>query len=76
MLSRLSAAITQNNSCNFNVLKDGILPKQIGLKDILNNPPFKDKLRKKEKSLLNKIKVSWKNIQYIQNKMNIIPIME
>ena len=45
-------------SCNFNVLKKGILPKQIGLKDILND--FIEYRRKtiKRKSIFNKEKIS------------------
>jgi len=45
-------------SCNFNVLENGILPKQLGLKDILNNFIAYRKTTIKRKSLFNKEKIS------------------
>ena len=45
-------------SCNFNVLENGILPKQLGLKDILNNFITYRKTTIKRKSLFNKEKIS------------------
>jgi topoisomerase-4 subunit A len=44
-------------SCNFNVLENGILPKQLGLKDILNNFITYRKTTVKRKSLFNKEKI-------------------
>ena len=51
-------------SCNFNVLENGILPKQLGLKDILNNFITYRKTTIKRKSLFNKEKIS--------NRLNIL----
>ncbi len=45
-------------SCNFNVLEKGILPKQLGLKDILINFITYRKTTVKRKSLFNKEKIS------------------
>jgi len=45
-------------SCNFNVLENGIFPKQLGLKDILNNFITFRKTTIKRKSLFNKEKIS------------------
>ena len=45
-------------SCNFNVLENGIEPKQLGLKDILNNFITYRKKTIKRKSLFNKEKIS------------------
>ena len=49
-------------SCNFNVLENGILPKQIGLKEILNNFITHRKISIKRKSLFNKDKICKKLI--------------
>ena len=46
-IDKLIKSMNSNDTSIFNF--------NIELKDILNKPPFKDKLRKKEKSLLNKI---------------------
>ncbi len=45
-------------SCNFNVLENGISPKQIGLKDILNNFLKYRKVTIKRNSLFNKEKIT------------------
>ena len=45
-------------SCNFNVLENGILPKQLGLKDILYNFITYRQITIKRKSLFNKEKIS------------------
>ncbi|PPR45209.1 MAG: DNA topoisomerase 4 subunit A [Alphaproteobacteria bacterium MarineAlpha5_Bin8] len=47
-------------SCNFNVLEDGIIPKQLGLKSILNNFLEYRKKTIKRKSLFNKEKITKK----------------
>ena len=44
-------------SCNFNVLKNGILPIQIGLKEILNNFIDHRQTTIKRKSIFNKEKI-------------------
>ena len=44
--------------CNFNVLENGISPKQLGLKDILNNFISYRKTTIKRKSIFNKDKIS------------------
>ena len=44
-------------SCNFNVLKNGILPTQIGLKEILNNFIVHRQTTIKRKSIFNKEKI-------------------
>ena len=49
-------------SCNFNVLENGILPKQLGLKDILNHFINYRKETIKRKSLFNKERISKKLI--------------
>ena len=46
-----------NYSCNFNVLKNGILPTQIGLKEILNNFIEHRQTTIKRKSIYNKEKI-------------------
>ena len=48
--------------CNFNVLENGISPKQLGLKDILNNFISYRKITIKRKSIFNKEKISNKLI--------------
>ena len=45
-------------SCNFNVLENGISPKQLGLKEILNNFYIYRKNTIKRKSLFNKLKIA------------------
>ena len=45
-------------SCNFNVLENGIIPKQIGLKDILNNFLKHRKITIKRNSLFKKDKIT------------------
>ena len=46
-IDKLIKSMNTNDTSLFNF--------NIELKNILNNPPYKDKLRKKEKTLLNKI---------------------